>query len=115
MTEHRLRPWRPEDAHILLDAVTRDEEIARQLPTLETLSDAHEHIAKTAGGELLQGFVTRDEAVAGQLGQGLEARFERFGVSFLRSGIEKDADLGRARHPTRERGDVVEQQVATAR
>ena len=32
---HRLRPWHPEDAAVLYAAV-QDEEIARQLPPLET-------------------------------------------------------------------------------
>ena len=43
-TECRLRRWHPEDAAVLYAAV-QDEEIARQLPPLETEADARAYAA----------------------------------------------------------------------
>ena len=84
MTEHHLRAWRSEDAQVLLDAVTRDAEIARQLPTLETLSDAHAHIAKTAGNDDRVAFAIVDasDRVVGGIAAALNRTMRTAWVSY---------------------------------
>jgi len=65
---HRLRAWRADDAQVLMDAAAGDIDIARQLPPLETISDAHAHIAKTAGNDDRVAFaiVNGDDVVVGE-------------------------------------------------
>ncbi len=61
MSTHLLRPWHPEDARELFEAV-RDPEIARQLPPFDTEAAAKAHIAKLAGSDDVVAYVISDES-----------------------------------------------------
>lgn len=84
MSGHRLRHWRADDAHVLLAAVAGDIDIARQLPTLETVSDAHAHIAKTSGDDDRVAFaiVDGEDAVVGGIAAVLNRTMRTAWVSY---------------------------------
>jgi RimJ/RimL family protein N-acetyltransferase len=81
---HRLRAWRADDAQVLMDAAAGDIDIARQLPPLETISDAHAHIAKTAGNDDRVAFaiVNGDDVVVGGIAAALNLTMRTAWVSY---------------------------------
>lgn len=66
MSSYRLRPWHVKDAAVLLAAIA-DEDIARQLPRFESLSDAEAHIVKACENDDRIAFciVDSDEVLGG--------------------------------------------------
>lgn len=60
---HRLRPWHPEDAAEVFEAV-RDPEIARQLPPFETEAEARAHLAKMNGSDDVVAYAISDDSEA---------------------------------------------------
>lgn len=83
MTGHRLRPWHPDDARELFEAIA-DPEIARQLPPFVTEADARAHIAKTGGDNNRVAFaiVDSDDVVLGGVAAQLNRRMRTAWVSY---------------------------------
>ncbi len=61
MSTYQLRPWHPEDARELFEAV-RDPEIARQMPPFRSEAEARALIAKFAGSDDVVAYVISDES-----------------------------------------------------